>query len=63
MGARAQRSTGDEVGCGDRLVALEVPIEPVAVAPTEEHLRVVLDILFSLQPEDVPSDLMTALRR
>ena len=58
-----ERRTGDEIGCGDRLVALEVPIEPVAVATTEEHLRVVLDTLFSLQPEDVPSDLMTALRR
>jgi len=58
-----KRRTGDAIGCGDRLVALEVPIEPVAVATTEEHLRVVLDTLFSLQPEDVPSDLMTALRR
>ena len=58
-----ERRAGDEFGCGDRLVALEVPIEPLAVATTEEHLRVVLDTLFSLQPEDVPSDLMTALRR
>jgi hypothetical protein len=56
------RRPGEEIGCGDRLVAVEVPVE-AEVASIEDRVRVALETLLALEPGDVPSDLMTALHR
>jgi hypothetical protein len=56
------RRRGEELGCGDRLIAVEVPVE-AEVASVEDRVRVALETLLALAPGDVPSDLMTALHR
>lgn len=51
-------------GCDDRLVGLEVDLEEaVEVRGPEDHLRLVVQTLLDLQPEDVPGDLLNSLRR
>lgn len=57
-----QRPQGEVVGCGDRVVAVEVPMSAEVSSP-EESIRAALETLLALRPGAVPGGLTHPLSR